>query len=140
MTEQATNPEQEGLSLTESAESGLGRITINNNVIAIIAHEVAKKVPGVVELQGSLVDGLAGMIGKKPKDKGIRVEKENEEFLTVQLTVVLEFGVRIPEICLQLQQDVKSAIEDMSGQKVYSVDVVVQGIRTPSSSPVSEGE
>ena len=139
MTDQANNSEQEGLSLVESAESsGYGQITINNNVIAIIAHEVAKKVPGVAELQGSLVDGLAGMIGKTPKDKGIRVEKENEEFLTIQLTVVVEFGIRIPDICLKLQQDVKSAVEDMSGQKVYSVDVIVQGISTPSSEAEEE--
>ena len=115
----------------ENTDTGYGKISINNNVIAVIAHETAKKVPGVVELQGSLVDGLAGIIGKKPKDRGIRVEKENEEFLTIDLTVVLEYGVCIPEICVQLQREVKKAIEEMTGQKVYAVNVVVQGIRGP---------
>ncbi len=113
----------------DTPDSGYGRISINNNVIAIIAHETAKKVPGVVELQGSLADDLAGMIGKKTKDKGIRIEKESEELLTIDLTVVLEFGVKIPSICLQLQSAVKEAVEEMTGQKVYAVNVVVQGIR-----------
>jgi uncharacterized alkaline shock family protein YloU len=117
------------LSVTESTGAGYGKISINNNVIAIIAHETAKKMPGVVELQGSLADDLAGMIGKKAKDKGIRVEKENEELLTIDLMVVLEYGVRIPEICVQLQSAVKEAVEDMTGQQVYAVNVVVQGIR-----------
>ena len=115
--------------VAETSGSEYGQIRINNNVVAIIAHETAKKVPGVVELQGSLADDLAGMIGKKAKDKGIRIEKENEELLTIDLTVVLEFGVRIPEICVQLQAAVKDAVEDMTGQKVYAVNVVVQGIR-----------
>jgi uncharacterized alkaline shock family protein YloU len=115
--------------VAEASGSEYGLIRINNNVIAIIAHETAKKVPGVVELQGSLADGIAGMIGKKAKDKGIRIEKENEELLTIDLTVVLEFGVKIPEICLQLQSAVKDAVEGMTGQQVYAVNVVVQGIR-----------
>lgn len=131
MTDQAGNAvaDTQDLSVTESSGSGYGKISINNNVIAIIAHETAKKMPGVVELQGSLADDLAGIIGKKSKDKGIRVEKENEELLTIDLAVVLEFGVRIPEICVQLQAAVKDAVEDMTGQQVYAVNVVVQGIR-----------
>ena len=85
--------------------------------------------PGVVELQGSLADDIAGIIGKKAKDRGIRIGKENEELLTIDLTVVLEFGVKIPEICVQLQTAVKNAVEEMTGQQVFAVNVVVQSIR-----------
>jgi len=131
MKDQAGNAvgDPQDFTVAESTGSEFGQIRINNNVIAIIAHETAKKVPGVVELQGSLADDLAGMIGKKSKDKGIRVEKESEELLTIDLAVVLEFGVRIPDICVQLQDAVKQAVEDMTGQHVYAVNVVVQGIR-----------
>jgi len=117
------------LAVVEASGSEYGQISINDNVIAIIAHETAKKVPGVVELQGSLADGLAGMIGKKPKDKGIRIEKENEEILTIDLAVVLEYGVCIPEICVQLQSAVKKSVENMTGKQIYAVNVIVQGIR-----------
>jgi uncharacterized alkaline shock family protein YloU len=132
MNEQTGNAvgDHRELSVTEAPDSGYGQISINNNVIAIIAHETAKKVPGVVELQGSLADDLAGIIGKKSKDKGIRVEKEGEELLAIDLNVVLEFGVRIPSICTQLQAAVKDAIEEMTGKQVYAVNVVVQGIRS----------
>ena len=125
-----TVDDPQDFTVAEATGSEFGQIRINNNVIAIIAHETAKKVPGVVELQGSLADDLAGMIGKKSKDKGIRVEKESEELLTIDLAVVLEFGVRIPDICVQLQEAVKQAVEDMTGQHVYAVNVVVQGIRS----------
>ncbi len=140
MTEQdghaVANPRE--FSVAEQSGSEYGQINIHNNVIAIIAHETAKKMPGVVELQGSLADGIAGMIGKSPKDKGIRIEQENEELLTIDLTVVLEYGVCIPEICVQLQASVKEAVENMTGKKVYAVNVVVQGIRSTGAKP--EGE
>ena len=140
MTEQAGNAvaDHREFAVTEAAEAGYGHISINNNVIAIIAHETAKKMPGVVELQGSLADDLAGIMGKKSKDKGIRVEKENEELLTIDLAVVLEYGVRIPDICVQLQSAVKEAVEDMTGQHVYAVNVVVQGIRSSVEKPQGE--
>ena len=140
MTDQAGSAvaDTRDLSVAENTDSGYGQININNNVIAVIAHETAKKMPGVVELQGSLADGIAGMIGKKPKDKGIRIGKENEELLTIDLCVVLEFGVRIPEVCVQLQSAIKDAVEDMTGQKVYAVNVVVQGIRNTTGK--KEGE
>ena len=66
------------------------------------------------------------------------LEKENEELLTIDLTVVLEFGVRIPDICVQLQSAVKEAVEEMTGQQVYAVNVVVQGIR--NSGEKAEGQ
>ncbi len=140
MTDQAGSAvaDTRDLSVAENTDSGYGQININNNVIAVIAHETAKRMPGVVELQGSLADGIAGMIGKKSKDKGIRIGKENEELLTIDLTVVLEFGVRIPEVCVQLQSAIKDAVEDMTGQKVYAVNVVVQGIRNTTGK--KEGE
>jgi len=130
--------DQQEIAVTEPSGSEYGQIRINNNVIAIIAHETAKHVPGVVELSGSLTDGIAEMIGKKPKDRGIRVEKENGELLTIDLTVVLEYGVCIPEICVQLQSAVKEAIEKMTGQQVYAVNVFVQGIRNTTEK--SDGE
>ncbi len=124
--------------VAEASGSEYGQIRINNNVIAIIAHETAKKVPGVVELQGTLADDIAGMIGKKAKDKGIRVEKEGEELLSIDLAVVLEFGVRIPDICVQLQQAVKEAVEEMTGQQVYAVNIMVQGIRSTATEKAEE--
>lgn len=121
----------------EASGSEYGQISINNDVVAIIAHETAKKVPGVVELKGTASDGLAGIIGRK--DKAIRIEKENEELLTIDLTVVLAYGVNIPEICVQLQAAVKEAVERMTGQKVFAVNIVVQGIRNLEEKKAIEG-
>ena len=122
------------LESTAVPSSEYGNIQIHDDVISMIAHEAAKKVPGVLELSGSFVDGIAGMIGKK--DRGIKVEKENEDIRSIDLTVILEFGVSIPEICHQLQTSVKQTVEDMTGKDIYAVNVSVAGVR--SSTPKNE--
>lgn len=140
MKDQAVSSVDDAMELTVSEPTGsdYGQIFINNNVIAVIAHETAKKVPGVVELQGNLADDLAGMIGKKSKDKGIRVEKEGDELIAIDLAVVLEFGIRIPDICVQLQEAVKKSVEEMTGKHVSAVNIVVQGIRSTSEKKTEE--
>ncbi|NLX25795.1 MAG: Asp23/Gls24 family envelope stress response protein [Lentisphaerae bacterium] len=122
----------------EHTGSEYGTIRIENSVLAVIAHEAAKKVVGVAEIQGGFADGLAGIIGKKAKDRGIRIGAEEEDFRSIDLAIVVEFGVCIPDVCLQLQAAVKRAVEDMTGQPISAVNVVVQGIR--SAEPKTEEE
>jgi uncharacterized alkaline shock family protein YloU len=117
----------------EHAENGseLGSVQIHNSVIAAIARVAALKIPGVVELSGGLVDGLAGMIGKKNSDRGIRVEHQDTA-VALELHVVLEFGTRIPHVAWQIQTEVRTAVEKMTGKPVKAVNVIVQGVRLPA--------
>lgn len=115
---------------------GHGTIQIHDDVISMIANETAKKVPGVLELSGSFVDGIAGIIGRR--DKGIRVEKENEEIRAIELTVILEYGVCIPTVCHQLQSAVKASVEEMTGKDIYAVNVSVAGVRASAAPAPAE--
>lgn len=115
----------------------LGSVQIHNSVIAAITRVAALKVPGVIELSGGLVDGLAGMIGKKTSDRGIRVEFEDTA-VTIELHVVLAFGVRIPHVAWQIQTEVRKAVEQMTGKPVKAVHVVVQSVRVPPPSATAE--
>lgn len=126
-----TSPDHPELS-AEHVENGneLGSVQIHNSVIAAIARVAATKIQGVVEMSGGLVDGLAGMIGKKSSDRGIRVEAQ-EHAVTIELHVILEYGVRIPHVAWQIQTDVRKAVEEMTGKPVKAVQVIVQGIRIP---------
>lgn len=132
MTEQVKNtePRPKEVAVLEN-QTCEGQIQIHNDVFSMIAHETAMKVPGVVELSGTLGDAIAGVMGKK--DRGIRVEKENEDVRSINLTVVIEYGICIPEICQQLQTMVKKAVEEMTGQLIYKVNVFVAGVRVVKS-------
>lgn len=113
-------------------DAGLGSVRIHNNVIAVIAHEAAGRVPGVVELSGTLVDEIADIIGKRNRDRGVRVAVESENTIIVELTAVLEYGVYIPEVCGKLQLEVRRSIEELTGKRVQAVNISVQSIRRPA--------
>lgn len=113
----------------KSEDAGLGAVEIHNNVIAVIAHEAANRVPGVVELSGTLVDELADIIGKRTRDRGVRVAVDSENTIIVKLTAVLEYGVYIPEVCGKLQLEVRKSIEELTGKRVQAVNISVQSIR-----------
>lgn len=135
MTEQEKGVEAQGYAavMDENDSGGLGTVSIHNDVIAAIAHEAAVKVSGVAELPGDLLDGIAGMIGKKSADRGIRVAVEGDT-VNVDLNVILKHGVKIPDVAWQLQQTVKDSVQDMTGMLVTSVNVIVQGIKVVDES------
>jgi len=118
--------------LEEHVEDGteLGSVQIHNNVISTIARLAALKVPGVAEMTGTFVEGLAGMIGKKAIDRGIHVEEIDNAFI-LELHLILEFGVRIPQVAWQVQNEVRQAVEQMTGKNVKSVNVIIQSLRFP---------
>jgi uncharacterized alkaline shock family protein YloU len=137
--ERVAGDPREAMKALETAEGGedhiedgtqLGAVQIHNHVIGTIARLAALKVPGVSELSGSFVDGLAGMIGKKPVDRGIHVEVQDNS-VVLELHVVLDFGVRIPQVAWRIQNEVRQAVEHMTGKSVKSVNVIVQALRFP---------
>ncbi|MCS6771016.1 MAG: Asp23/Gls24 family envelope stress response protein [Kiritimatiellae bacterium] len=117
----------------------LGTVQIHNSVIATIARVAALKIDGVVDLSGGLVDGLAGMIGKKSADRGVRVEFEDSS-VVIDVHVILAFGVRIPHVAWQLQNEIRKAVEQMTGKPVRAVNIIVQGIRVPPPAQTREEE
>ncbi|MDZ4198145.1 MAG: Asp23/Gls24 family envelope stress response protein [Kiritimatiellia bacterium] len=113
-------------------------IRIHNSVIAVIARIAALKVPGVHDLAGSFVDGIVGIVGKQTLEKGVHVTVE-ENVVTLDVHVIVEYGSFIPKVAWQVQNDVRIAVEKMTGKSVKTVLVIVQGVHVPESSRRSEG-
>jgi uncharacterized alkaline shock family protein YloU len=107
--------------------SDVGSIRIADEVVGIIAGLAAMEVPGVAGMSGGLVGGFAEMLGKKNLSKGVKVEVGEKE-AAVDLYVIVEYSVRIPDVALRVQENVKKAIENMTGLDVVEVNVHVQGV------------
>ena len=114
----------------ENLENGnsLGSIRIADEVVEVIAGLAASEVAGVVSMSGSLVGDLANMLGRnKNLTKGVKVEI-GEHDAAVELYIVVEYGVSIAEVAVNVQEAVKEAIESMTGLKVREANVHVQGV------------
>ena len=108
-------------------QNEVGTIRIADEVVGIIAGMAATEIPGVAGMSGGLVGGIAEMLGKKNLAKGVKVEVGEKE-AAVDLYVIMEYGVRLPDIAIQVQENVKHAIESMTGLEVVEVNVHVQGV------------
>ena len=79
-------------------------------------------------MSGGLVGDLAHMLGRnKNLSKGVKVEVGAHE-VAVDLFIVVEYGVSIPNVALSVQEAVKEAIESMTGLLVVEANVHVQGV------------
>ena len=105
----------------------LGSVRIADEVIASIAGIAAVDVPGVVGMSSGLIGGMAEMMGKKNPAKGVKVQVGARE-VAVDLYIIVEYGLRIPDVALQVQEKVKESIESATGLSVIEVNVHVQGV------------
>lgn len=117
--------------------TGLGSIRIADEVVKVIAGLAAIEVKGVAGMSGGIVGGIAEMLGRKNLAKGIKVEVGEKE-AAVDLYVIMDYGIRIPDIAAQIQESVKSAVERMTGLVVVEVNVNVQGVAFASESREEE--
>lgn len=113
--------------IDEAEKYDSGSVRIANEVVSIIAGLAATEVKGVAGMSGGIVDGFAELLKKKNLTKGVKVEV-GEKQAAVDLFVIIEFGARIPETAYLVQENVKRAIESMTGLDVVEVNVHIQGV------------
>ena len=105
----------------------MGNIRIANEVIEIIAGLAATEVRGVAGMSGGVAGGIAELLGRKNLAKGVKVEVGTKQ-CAVDVSIVAEYGYRIPEVAGEIQENVKRAIESMTGLEVVEVNVHVLGV------------
>ena len=108
-------------------EGNIGEVRIADEVVAIIAGLAATEVEGVSSMAGNITNELVGKIGMKNLAKGVKVQV-SPEAVVVDMALNMEYGYNIPKTSEQVQDKVKSAIENMTGLKVAEVNVRIAGV------------
>lgn len=104
-----------------------GSIRISDDVVAVIAGMSCTEVEGVAGMSGGIVGDITEILGKKSFSKGVKVEVGEKE-TAIDLFVVVEYGAKIPEVAQRVQENVKTAVEVMTGLKVIQINVHVHGV------------
>jgi uncharacterized alkaline shock family protein YloU len=105
----------------------LGVVRINNDVIIAIASIAATEVKGVNRMGGSIGKTLVDMLTKRSNVKGVRIHNAEGE-VKLSVSVIVDYGVDIPRIADEVQENVKRAVEKMTGLVLSEVDVIVEGV------------
>ncbi len=120
--------DEEQNQLEESTENE--GIQISNDVIAVISGVAVSEVQGVSSMAGGFAGGISEVLsGKKNLAKGIKVDKD-ENKVKIDVNIIVEYGTRIPDVAFEIQNRVKTSVENMTGLKVEEVNVHVQGVNT----------
>ena len=111
---------------------GTDSIKISNEAVATYAGIAVAEVPGVYAMAGGFSLG-----GKKNYTKGIKVEA-GEKNTKIDVNIIVDYGVRIPEVAFEIQTRVKKSVEAMTGLKVLEVNVHIQGVHPKSEKDIKE--
>ena len=76
--------------------------------------------------------GIAELLGKKNMSKGVKVSVSDKD-VTLNLSIIVEYGAKIPDVAWEIQEKVKSEVEAMTGLNVIAVNVSVEGVNVPKS-------
>lgn len=112
------------LETTEKGDS----IKIAPDVVASIAGVAAMEIEGVSGMYTSFAGGIAQKLGaKKNVSKGIKVDIKEQD-VEIDVYIVIEYGAKIPEIAVAIQENVKNNVETMTGLNVSKVNIHIDGV------------
>ena len=114
-------------------EENLGIIKISDDVIIASAANATIAIDGVHELTvtGGITDSISkNILGKDTSGKGVKVSR-SDEGLILDIYVIVEYKVKIPQLAWEIQGTVKREIESITDLNVLEVNIHVQGVHLP---------
>ncbi len=110
-------------------DGSFGQIDISPTAVATIASQAVDQCYGVVGMATKgFVDGIAQLLTRDPH-RGIEIHM-NDDGITIDIYVIVEYGIRIRAVAESIQNTVKFHVEKAVGRDVRAVNVYVQGLRS----------
>lgn len=116
-----------GLEMSDIVKRPIQRnLNISEAVIEAITRETAMEIDGITKLSPLPVD-IKNYILKARKPRTIKIELR-QGTVCIAIGIYAEYGKSIPKIAKKLQENVKAAVQEMTGLVASRVDVHVMGL------------
>ncbi|WP_419881325.1 Asp23/Gls24 family envelope stress response protein [Peribacillus sp. B-H-3] len=119
--------------------NGLGKVEIAPDVIEVIAGIAAGEVEGVASMRGNFASGVVEKLGKKNHGKGVKVDIAGEG-IKLDLYCVMKFGVSIPKVAQEVQDNIREALLNMTALDADEINIHVVGIQFENAKAEAEYE
>lgn len=111
-------------------QNNRGKIVYSDDCISSLAGVAATECYGVVGMSSKkATDGIVQLLKGENLKKGVIVTTDNSEVVTIDLFIIVEYGVSIAAVASSIIQTVKYKVEKATGLIVKQVNVMVNGIR-----------
>ena len=115
---------------SSTLSTSLGRITIAGEAVAQIVGHTAAQCYGVVGMAAR--GGRVGrLLARDRLKQGISVGR-GPEGLTIELHVVVEYGLNLAEVASTIRSQVAYEVERLTGLTVSAVEVHIEDVRRGS--------
>ncbi|MGL4451497.1 MAG: Asp23/Gls24 family envelope stress response protein [Sarcina sp.] len=105
--------------------TNLGIVKISDEVIGVISAIAASEIDGIVEVD---TKGLTHKIkNRKHLAKSVKVNMDAEAAV-IEIGLAVKYGVNIPSVVVEVQENIKKTVEAITGLNVKLVNVIVQNI------------
>lgn len=105
-----------------------GKITVSDDAVVMIAHNVAMECPGVVNLVSRrLTDAIASLFRSTSNTKGVKVTCVDHN-IYIDVYAEIKSGVSPNAVSQSLQSAIKYSVEEFTGMVVKHVNVYVVGV------------
>lgn len=108
---------------SENQANRNGEVRIANDVISVIAGMALCDIPGIF-IDNRLPEAFIDRSNAKNITKAIKIDVQ-DGMVAVGITVSIEYGKNISELCCEVQDKIKAAVQTMTGLLVSRVDVTV---------------
>lgn len=104
----------------------IGIVRVARQVLSTIVINTALQIPGVVRI-AQANDQWSRLLGRDTLRQGVKLTVK-DSIVTVDLYIIVSAGSHIIEVGTSLQEEVASALENMTGMQVQEVNVYIQDV------------
>ena len=101
------------------------KLTISENVVEKISAKAVQKVDGIVAMKGGLFSTIQEGLGGSSETKGVSADLLDDNTVSVDLDVILEYGKSAVDIFDNIKGIVVTDVESMTGLRVSELVVNV---------------
>jgi uncharacterized alkaline shock family protein YloU len=107
-----------------SEKNAMGTIRYNEDVIKAMVGIALNGIEGVAGIEGR---GTGNILGRKYLSHVNKIAVE-EKRVSLDLSIVVKYGLPLRDVAQQVQQKVKEIIESMTDLNVGAINITVSGL------------
>ena len=105
-------------------------LIISEEVIATIVTNTALDVKGVAGMAPKVAD-ISNIFKKKTASKAVKISI-NDNIIIIDLYISLKTGFKLAQVAEEVQENVKEAVQNMTGYVVSKVNVHIEDVQFSS--------
>lgn len=105
----------------------LGAVQMHKKVIGDIAAATLKEIPGVSLARFGIISAVFELFGYQ-NYPGVAVTVDKDGLISIEVRVVVEYGLNIPSVASRIQDAVRTAVEQAVDIELKEINVNIQSV------------